>query len=78
MPAACMSSEVLWDHFMRGVGRCMQDMLSELAGGVSSDASRRPASGGAGSSAELAEIDARLHALQSFLKAAKASCDLVH
>lgn len=38
---------------------------------------QRPASA-ASSSAELAEIDARLHALQSFLKAAKANCDMVH
>lgn len=29
-----------------------------------------------GANAEIAEIDARLQALQSFLKAAKASCNL--
>ena len=73
-----MTSGVLEKHLTRCAGALhAQDMPSRPAGTMSGDP-RRPGSGGAGSSVDLAEIDSRLHALQSYLKAAKASCDLVH
>ncbi len=43
---------------------------------LEANAVRNGASNAHAANAEIAEIDARLQALQSFLKAAKASCNL--